>query len=119
MVEKDPETGSKANSEASPETIIETVFLGVGTAKPTKKNTEYVPDKNHAVLVFSLARSVDKAMILAKEHFESTGWEDVLIDKMNPVDIDALNKAQPEVINAYELAVKEGSHGMVLNQVNS
>jgi len=94
------------------------MYLGVGTAIPGEKNMEYAVAKRHALLVFVLAPSLEKAKMLAQQHFESAHWDSVLIDRINAVDIEALNQAQPEIINAYELAVRDCSHGMVLNRTS-
>ena len=92
------------------------MYLGLGTAKPSDKNIDYIKGVDHAVLIFTLAADFEKANKVAVEHLESTGWQEVVIDKMNPVDVAAIQEAQPEVKAAYELALKDGSHAMVLDR---
>jgi hypothetical protein len=92
------------------------MYLGLGTASPSDKNIEYIPGVTYALLIFTLADDFENAKALAIEHMESTGWENVIIDKLNPVNGDAIKKAQPEVQTAYDLAVKDGSHAMVLDR---
>jgi hypothetical protein len=92
------------------------MYLGLGTAIPTDKNIDYIQGVNHAILIFSLAADFEKANKVAAEHLSSTGWQEVIIDKMNPVDVAAIQEAQPEVQAAYELALKDGSHAMVLDR---
>lgn len=103
------ETESKKKSEAK-----KIMYLGLGTAAPNEKNTNYKLGINYAVLIFAQAESFDDANDVAKDHMESTGWQEVVIDKMNPVDVNSLAKAPDEVMNAYEFALADGSHGMVL-----
>ena len=92
------------------------MYLGLGTAMPSDKNLDYIQEVNYAVLVFVTANSFEDANKRATEHLESTGWENVVMDKMNPVDGSAISEAQPEVKAAYELAVKDGSHAMILDR---
>lgn len=94
-----------------------TMYLSVGTAKPDGDNSLFTPDKAHPLLVFALGATLGEAAVLSREHLESTGWQDVLLDKTNPVDVDAIKAAQPEVQAAYEKALKEGSHGMALHTI--
>jgi len=92
------------------------MYLGLGTATPGDRNIEYIPGVNYALLIFTLADDFENAKSLAIEHMEATGWENVIIDKLNPVNGDAIKKAQPEVQAAYDLAFKDGSHAMVLDR---
>ncbi len=98
--------------------MTETMYLCLGTARPSEKNTQYVAGKNYPVLVFALGSTVENAEALAVDHLKSTEWLNVVIDKAKPIDIEALNTAQPEVVNAYKLALKDGSHGMVFGNAN-
>ncbi|PCJ14981.1 MAG: hypothetical protein COB04_13930 [Gammaproteobacteria bacterium] len=91
-----------------------TMYLSVGTAKPNSDNSLYTKGKNQPLLVFAQANSVNEAIGLSREHLESTGWEEVLMDKTDPVDAEAIKSAEPEVQNAYQSALKDGSHGMAL-----
>ena len=96
--------------------LKEVMYLGLSTATPSDKNIDYIQGVNHAILIFSLAENFDKANALAIEHLETTGWEKIVIDKLNPVDVKAIEDAQPEVKDAYQLALKDGSHAMVLDR---
>lgn len=88
------------------------MYLSIGTAKSkgTEQNQEY------PILVFSLADTDANAKTLAVEHMQSTGWENVTIDKTDPVELEAIKKAQPEISDAYKLALNAGSHGMVIGK---
>jgi len=70
------------------------MYLGLGTAIPSDKNIDYIQGVNHALLIFTLAADFEKANALAVEHLNATGWQEVIIDKMNPVDINAIQDAQ-------------------------
>ncbi|PCI48483.1 MAG: hypothetical protein COB51_04905 [Moraxellaceae bacterium] len=93
------------------------MYLSVGTAKPTSENSVYTEGKMHPMLVFAQASSVNEALGVSREHLESTGWQEVLIDKTDRIDAEAIKAAQPEVQSAYQSALKDGSHGMVLQTV--
>lgn len=95
------------------------MYLCVGTAKPSKKNTQYAFEKNHALLVFVKANSIESGTALATEHLEATEWMEVVIDKCDLINPEAINNAQPEILNAYKLALKDGSHGMVIRGQNT
>ena len=97
--------------------MTKTMYLSVGTAKPSGENSVYTEGKNHALLVFAQANSLNEALGLSREHLESTGWQEVLIDKTDPIDAEAIKSAQPEIQSAYQSALKDGSHGMVLQTV--
>jgi len=105
--------------DETPKAPAQIMYLGVGTAIPTEKNLEYPVGKRHALLIFVLATSLESARTLAKRHFETTNWESVLIDRINAVDTTAIQQAQADIINAYELALRDGSHGMVLNRAEA
>lgn len=92
------------------------MYLGLGTAIPSDRNIDYIPGVNYAVLIFTLAEDFDKAKALAIDHMESTGWENIVMDKLNPVDVNAIEQAQAEVKEAYAMAEKDGSHAMVLDR---
>lgn len=102
--------------EQDSKTPAQIMYLGVGTAIPNERNVDYSVGKRHALLIFVLATSLENARTLAKRHFETTNWDAVLIDRINAVDTAAIQQAQPDIINAYELALRDGSHGMVLNR---
>jgi len=91
------------------------MYLCLARAKPTKASSLYTQGKNYPLLVFALSPSVKTATALAVEHLESTGWMEVEVDKVDPVDVNAIKNAQPEVVSAYEIALKDGSHGMALD----
>ncbi len=100
------------NTNQKPERM--NMYLGVGTSKPSEKNKEYKQGVDHAFLIFVLAPDLDDAKALAVNHLESTAWMDVQIDKMDPVNVEALKQAQPQVMDAYNLALEAGSHAMIL-----
>ena len=97
--------------------MTKAMYLSVGTAKPSSENSVYTEGKNHPLLVFAQANSEKEALGLSREHLESTGWQEVLIDKTDLVDAEAIKAAQPEIQSAYQSALKDGSHGMVLQTV--
>jgi len=97
--------------------MSKTMYLSVGTAKPSSENSLYTKGKNQPLLVFAQASSVNEAISLAREHLESTGWEEVLMDKTDPIDAEAIKTAQPEIQSAYQAALKDGSHGMALQSI--
>jgi len=101
------------------ESNLEKMFLGLGTATPEEKNINFTQGLRYAVLVFVFEKTQEQANKIAKEHLEGTGWKDVLIDKINVVDGEAIQQAQPDVIKAYEIALRDGSHAMVLEQPKS
>lgn len=92
------------------------MYLALGTAIPSDRNIDYIPGVTYAVLIFALAEDFDSAKTLAIDHMQSTAWENIMIDKLNPVDSTAIEKAQAEVKAAYALAEKDGSHAMVLDR---
>lgn len=92
------------------------MYLALGTAIPSDRNIDYIPGVNYAVLIFVFAENFDKAKALAIEHMQSTAWENIIIDKLNPVDSNAIKQAQAEVQAAYALAERDGSHAMVLDR---
>lgn len=98
------------------EAVKEQMFLGLGTASPNEKNLDFSQGVSYAILIFVFAASVEKATDIAKQHLQATQWKGIHIDKMDPVDIEAIRKAQPEVFKAYEIALRDGSHAMVLEQ---
>jgi hypothetical protein len=92
------------------------MYLGLVTAIPSKNNKDFKQGSAHAILVFVKAENFERANALAEKHLKETGWQDVVIDKMNPVDNKAVQQAQPELQEAYSLAERDGSHAMVLDK---
>jgi|GEM_PF-5137999 len=111
-------TGSESISDEK-NNKKELMYLGIGTAIAKKDNVHYRPEVNYALLVFVQEKDFDSATKLAKQHLDATGWQNIMIDKLNPVDVNALSQAPPEVMTAYEIALVDGSHAMILEAVKS